>query len=199
MRRAIFAALFAIAVCGAVLANDSSATLGAGGLTLTQSADIRMVNEDLSISREFVRVRYEFVNESDAPIATRVAFPLPEADLERLTEADVGWPTENATNTVDFRVQVDGREVTPVLEEKAFLKGLEVTDVLRRLGVPISPRARRGPSARAAGCVGEDRACLPRAHTTVARLDTTAVDREEQLSLGTNVSDGASPFRRAHI
>jgi hypothetical protein len=141
MRRAIVAAALTVAASGAVFANDSSAALGAGGLTLTQSADIRMAREDLSISRDLVRVRYEFVNESGAPLTTRVAFPLPEADLELLTEADVGWPTESATNTVDFRVQVDGRAVTPVLEEKALLKGVEVTDVLRRLGVPISPRA----------------------------------------------------------
>lgn len=124
-----------------VSANDSTASLGAGGLTLTQSADIRMASEDLSISREMVRVRYEFVNESGAPITTRVAFPLPDADMEILSDSDVGWPTDDADNVVDFRVKADGRAVKTALERKAFLKGVEVTDVLLRLGVPISPRA----------------------------------------------------------
>jgi len=142
MQRVLMAALAAVATCNATFANDSSAALGAGGIVLTQSADIRMAREDLSISRKLIRVRYEFVNESGAPITTRVAFPLPEANLEVLTEADVGWPTEDAKNTVDFRVKVDGRTVAPTLEEKAFLKGVDVTDVLRRHGIPISSRAR---------------------------------------------------------
>jgi hypothetical protein len=124
-----------------VSANDSTASLGAGGLTLTQSADIRMASEDLSISRETVRVRYSFVNESGAPITTRVAFPLPEADMEILADSDVGWPAEDADNVVDFQVTVDGRKVKTALERKAFLKGVDVTDVLLRLGAPISPRA----------------------------------------------------------
>ena len=141
MHAASIAALVAAATCSAAFANDSSAALGAGGIVLTQSADIRMAREDLSISRKLVRVRYEFVNESGAPITTRVAFPLPEANLAVLSEADVGWPTEDAKNTVDFRVKVDGRAVAPTLEEKAFLNGVEVTDVLRRHGIPISPRA----------------------------------------------------------
>lgn len=123
-----------------VLANDSTASLGAGGLVLTQSADIRMASEDLYISKDVIRVRYEFVNDARTPITTRVAFPLPEANLRELYESDVGWPTEKGDNVVDFRVVVDGRAVVPQLERKAFLNGQDVTAVLTRLGVPISPR-----------------------------------------------------------
>lgn len=118
-------------------ANDSSAALGAGGLTLLQSADIRMASEDLFVSRDEIRVRYSFLNESQAPITTRVAFPMPEADLDALGESDIGWPTADPINIVDFRVTVDGRAVKPALEQKAFLKGVDVTDVLVRLGAPL--------------------------------------------------------------
>lgn len=121
-------------------ANDSTASLGAGGLTLTQSADIRMASEDLSISREAVRVRYAFVNESGAPITTRVAFPLPEANLEELAERDVGWPTDNEANLIDFKVTVDGKAVRHDFEGKAFLKGVDVSDVLRRFKIPFDMR-----------------------------------------------------------
>lgn len=121
-------------------ANDSTAALGAGGLTLTESADIRMASEDLMISTDLVRVRYSFVNESGRPITTRVAFPLPVADLDALGEGDVGWPTENDKNLIDFKVAVDGKRVKPELEEKAFLKDKEVSDVLRRLKVPFGYR-----------------------------------------------------------
>lgn len=135
------AAALTLAAVPYAWANDSTAALGAGGITLTQSADIRMASEDLYVSREEIRVKYSFANESGAPITTRVAFPLPEADMEALTESDVGWPTDDVDNVVDFHVSVDGRAVKPALERKAFLKGVDVTDVLTRFGVPISPKA----------------------------------------------------------
>ena len=58
------------------LANDSTASLDAGGLNLTFNPDIRMESEDLYLSRDEVRVVYRFRNESDH-VATLVAFPLP--------------------------------------------------------------------------------------------------------------------------
>jgi len=121
-------------------ANDSTAALGAGGIELTTSAEIRMAAEDLFISPTAVRVRYSFVNESGAPITTRVAFPLPVVDLDALSESDVGWPTDNEKNLIDFKVKVDGRVLKPELEEKAFLKEQDVGDVLRRLKVPFGYR-----------------------------------------------------------
>lgn len=122
-------------------ANDSTAALGAGGITLTETNDIRMATEDLFISRRVVRVAYTFVNDTDKPITTRVAFPLPEANLEELSESDVGWQTEDLKNVVDFRLKVGGKKVAPVLEEKAILKGKDVTAQLKKLGLPIVPRA----------------------------------------------------------
>jgi len=119
------------------LANDSTAALGAGGLTLTQSADVRMASEDLFISREQVRVRYSFVNDSAVPITTRVAFPLPEANLQELGETDLNIPSTDGVNIVNFAVTVDGRAVRPDLEQKAFFKGQEVTELLRRTGAPL--------------------------------------------------------------
>ena len=136
---ALAAAMLGVVAQGAH-ANDSTAALGAGGIMLTTSADIRMASEDLYISRAVVRVRYSFVNESGSPITTRVAFPLPQADLETLGESDVGWPTDNPANIVDFKLRIDGRAVRPELEEKAFRKGVDVSDVLRRLKVPFGYR-----------------------------------------------------------
>jgi hypothetical protein len=138
--RFLAAAAMMLGAVDAAWANDSTAALGAGGIVLTESADIRMASEDLFVSREQIRVRYQFVNEGRTPITTRVAFPLPVADMHELSDIDVGWPTDRGDNVVDFRVIVDGRAVTPQLERKAFLKGQDVTAQLARLGVPISPR-----------------------------------------------------------
>ncbi|MBP6012619.1 MAG: DUF4424 domain-containing protein [Alphaproteobacteria bacterium] len=131
------AALIFSAAAATAYANDSTAALGAGGLVLTENADIRMASEDLFVSREAVRVRYSFVNDSAAPITTRVAFPMPEADMAILSESDVGWPSKDMRNVIDFRIRVDGREVRPDLEEKAVLNGVDVTPILRKYRVPI--------------------------------------------------------------
>ena len=48
------------------LANDSSAEMAAGGLILTQDADIEMRSEDLFISAEKVVVKYRFFNTARA-------------------------------------------------------------------------------------------------------------------------------------
>jgi hypothetical protein len=138
MSRLFFMALSAATIIATpAYANDSTAALGAGGLTLSESADIRMASEDLFISREEVRVAYSFVNESGDPITTRVAFPLPDADMADLGESDTNWPTDNPANVLNFVVKVDGREVHPQLEHEAFFKGEDVTELLRRLGAPL--------------------------------------------------------------
>ena len=122
-------------------ANDSTATLGAGGLVLTQNADIRMASEDLFVSKDQIRVRYQFVNDAPQPISTEVAFPLPDADMEELSESMVGWATEKGDNVVDFKITVGGQPVAPLLERKAVAKGRDVTALLVRFGIPITPRA----------------------------------------------------------
>lgn len=134
------AVVLGIGAGGAALANDSTATLGAGGLVLTESADIRMASEDLHISRKIVRVRYSFINDSAEPITTRVAFPLPDADFESLADTQVAWPSADSGNVVGFKVTIDGKAVKPELERKAVYQGEDVTAVLKRLGVPLAYR-----------------------------------------------------------
>ena len=138
MSRHVLAALAATMIITApALANDSTAALGAGGLTLTQTADIRMASEDLFISKAEIHVQYSFVNESGHPITTRVAFPLPDLDMGEMGDVDLNWPTDNPSNALNFVVKVDGREVHPTLEKKAFFKGEDVTELLTRLGAPL--------------------------------------------------------------
>jgi hypothetical protein len=138
MSRHVLAALAATMILAApALANDSTAALGAGGLTLTQTADIRMASEDLFISKAEIHVQYSFVNESGHPITTRVAFPLPDLDMGEMGDVDLNWPSDNPSNALNFVVKVDGREVHPALEKRAFFKGEDVTELLTRLGAPL--------------------------------------------------------------
>ncbi|MBM3585216.1 MAG: DUF4424 domain-containing protein, partial [Alphaproteobacteria bacterium] len=51
-------------------ANDSTAAFAAGGLALTETDAIALVDEDLIVARDGVRVRYTFENRSAADIET---------------------------------------------------------------------------------------------------------------------------------
>ncbi|MBV9904681.1 MAG: DUF4424 family protein [Alphaproteobacteria bacterium] len=127
-----------IVLVPAALANDSSAMLGAGGLVLTKSADIRMASEDLFISPKQVKVHYTFVNDSGKDIDTVVAFPLPDVDNYELSESPIGTTVENGgANFVGFKVTVDGKPVAVTAEERAFLKGKDITAQLRAAHLPI--------------------------------------------------------------
>ncbi len=118
-------------------ANDSAASLGAGGLVLERSADIAMAVEVLEIRREAVRVRYHFVNRGPTEVTTLVAFPLPEVNPDYLDDANFNTRADPA-NFVGFTVTVDGRRVTPRAELRAFVGAREVTALLRELRVPVS-------------------------------------------------------------
>ena len=134
------AALFVIAGMGIrpVLANDTAAVLGAGGLELTTSDDIMMVSEDLYLSPDEIRVRYTFRNESSRDITTTVAFPLPPVDQSAHSEI-VFLPMEDQENFVGFRVWVDGQPIQPKLEQKATTDSdADVTAELSRAGLPVN-------------------------------------------------------------
>ncbi len=77
MRLKLIAALLALAASTPAFANDGFLGLPAGGLTLQQSADIRMLDEDLYLSLDEVRVNYQFRNDSLSAIKAWVGFPMP--------------------------------------------------------------------------------------------------------------------------
>jgi hypothetical protein len=124
--------LFALAT--AALANDSTATTGAGGLVLRQTADIDMVSEDLFVSVEQIRVHYVFRNRAPRDVNVTVAFPMPDRDLSAMRESDVGYPS-------DFHTQVAGRTVAATLERHILARGHDQTALLQGLHIPLAPGA----------------------------------------------------------
>ena len=109
-----------------VLANDSMATLEAGGLVFTRSDEITMAKEDLYISPEKVQVKYLYRNTSDKPVSTIVAFPMPK--IGGPIEIMSAVPDEQSDNFMDFSVVQDGKEIPlqPLLKETTeALKTLE--------------------------------------------------------------------------
>lgn len=140
MKRSIAAAFFLFAATLPAHANDSVATLGAGGLVLQRSDAIAMAEERLFISPEKVTVDYVFSNKTDAVITSIVAFPMPDLVPEVYgSGSDYAMPDRDADNFMKFTVTVDGKSVTPELELRAFAGPLDVTQDLLAAQIPLNP------------------------------------------------------------
>ena len=119
-----------IAIALPVQANDSTARVGAGGLALTKSTAIQMVEEVLSISQDTIDVRYKFHNDSATDITTLVAFPMPK----------YGWnPGESALDANvgplgGFKTLVEERAVETRVAIKAWLGKRDITGLLKAEG-----------------------------------------------------------------
>jgi len=122
-------------------ANDSTATLAAGGLVFTKSPSIKMLSEDLYLSEDKVRVLYHFKNTASAPQTVEVAFPLPDLVPDPLDIEGSPVNVDGPKNFVSFKTTVDEKAVAAKLELKAIYKGADETAMLTRMGIPLSPWA----------------------------------------------------------
>ena len=125
-------------IAGTAAANDTLATLGAGGLVPVKSSQIAMEREDLEISVHRITVRYLFRNLSDKDVDAVVAFPLPDLEGGLVEHEPLQLPEKNKTNFVDFEVTVAGKPVATQMEVRAFHEGRDITDTLHAAGVPVS-------------------------------------------------------------
>jgi hypothetical protein len=124
----------AVALASAALANDSTATSGAGGLVLKRTDAIDMISEDLLVSADKIRIHYVFRNRTPKDVETVVAFPMPNRDLGEEYGGDVAYPS-------GFRTLVAGKPVSAMLERRAVLKGKDYTALLTALHIPPAPRS----------------------------------------------------------
>lgn len=118
-------------------ANDSIAEIGTGGLVLARTDAIAMDSEQLFISLDRIEVAYRFRNLTDKDVETIVAFPMPDVQFNRY--GDTALPHLQSDNFLGFSATVEGQPVSVHLEQKAFAGGLDVTDRLRKAGVPLLP------------------------------------------------------------
>jgi len=130
-------ALIVAAFPASALANDTMAQLGVGGLTFLTNDKIEMASEDLSISAEQVKVVYEFKNNSDADQRVLVAFPLP--DITGSGDFMVSVPTEDPENIFGFETTFNGKPVEATLHQYVFSVGIDQTEYLKSLGIPLTP------------------------------------------------------------
>jgi hypothetical protein len=127
----------AAALAAPAVANDTMATLSAGGLQFITSDKVAMVAEDLTVSPDRVTVVYRFKNNSASDEHALIAFPMP--DITGSGDFTVAIPTEDAANIFGFATTFDGKPVAATLHQYAFAAGIDESEVLRGLGVPLLP------------------------------------------------------------
>ena len=137
--------VFAAGLASPGWANDSMATLAAGGLVFVKSEAVKMVSEDLYVSPDMVRVTYRFLNEGDTDVESLVAFPMP--DIIGSPDFLAAIPTEDPENIFGFETRVNGEAVEANLHQYAFAHNIEYTSMLLELGLPLAPHTQEAAAA----------------------------------------------------
>jgi hypothetical protein len=127
---------FALAAATDAMANDSAVELALGGITFTQSPDVSMEEEVLTITPDNVTVRYRFLNNAPNPVTLTVGFPLPDIDLAD-TDTLYAIPGSDPVNFVEFKTKVDGKPIKFDVVQRAKLGTRDVTAIVRGAGLPV--------------------------------------------------------------
>lgn len=132
--------------------------LGGGGLLIVPSATLSIEQMDVHLRPDRVRVSYLIRNGDERPRTVLISFPLPDIDLQAIGAQRVSLPLLDPANFVAATLEVDDVPVSPAVEQRALALGIDISETLSRLDLPLFPFA---PNLR-------DRlAALPRA----ARVD----------------------------
>ncbi|WP_201565220.1 DUF4424 family protein [Psychrobacter sp. CMS30] len=107
----------------AAQANDSTGYVGAGGVEYIKNKDISMHSEDLYISKDEVRVNYEFKNLSNKDITETVLFPMPA--VPSFTDSDYADTSATYNN---FKLWVNGKPIIPDQHVRTFMRPIVVKD-----------------------------------------------------------------------
>lgn len=129
------------------MANDTMAQLGTGGLIFVTSDDIRMASEHLFVSRDEIKVVYEFDNELDEAQDILVAFPMPDLEggpermvaIPGLYDPETGTESSDPDNLFRFRTTLNGEPVEAQLHQYAYHNNIDYSAMLTGFGVPLNP------------------------------------------------------------
>ena len=132
LRVVLLAVMFSFAAPVATLADDSAASIAAGGLVSRRETRIVMAKEVLRISDKKVVVDYDFRNDTDLDVTTEVAFPIPP-----YSNGFVEGPPPEEQSFRSFKLWVDGKPIRYESEAKATLNDKDVTAVLKENKIDI--------------------------------------------------------------
>jgi hypothetical protein len=127
MRKLASLLLLCLLVTLPAFADDSAASIGAGGLVVLKNEKrIAMAKEVLTIGLKKVHVDYEFQNDTADNVSTLVAFPIPayqfSEDMSQ-TIAQSGFD--------DFKLMIEGKPATFSVEALAKVNGADLSALLK--------------------------------------------------------------------
>lgn len=128
MKRLLVTAIISLFAISAE-ANDSAVETAVGGLKLRKEHSVLMEKERLFISKDLVKVEYEFKNTTNEVVISEVAFPIPSYEYVFDDRGGRDFP--------DFKVWIDGKPVQFEKEVRAFVGDREVSKELRQFGITI--------------------------------------------------------------
>lgn len=134
--------IFLILFSTVSFANDSSASIGVGGLEPKKNTVVQMESEVLKITPNRISIDYIFYNPSNKDETVTVAFPLPDIEagqMEVLINALRSTGKKDPKNLVGFSVMVNDKTVPFNTEQKALLGSKDVTSVLQDSKLSIFP------------------------------------------------------------
>jgi hypothetical protein len=103
-----------------------------------RNPDVEMRSEDLHISAQEIRVRYSFFNKSIRNVTVLVAFPMPDMKIDG-PDDNISFPTNDPVNLLDFSTSVNGKPTEIKVEQRVIAVGIDRTQYLRSLGLPLAP------------------------------------------------------------
>ena len=97
-------------------ANDSAGYIATGGVQYFKNNDISMHSEDLYLSKNKIRVHYQFKNLSNKDITETILFPLPAAPSKIDSDfADIYALVDT------FKVWSNNQQITPKIHVRTFM------------------------------------------------------------------------------
>ena len=103
------------------VANDTLGMITTSGLVFKESKNISMESEELYISLDKIKVKYNFLNNSNQGISETVIFPLPEINSEALYRINYDILSKSS-NPLQFKLKINGKEMPIKMYRKEVCK-----------------------------------------------------------------------------
>lgn len=142
-------------------AAEATAELGAGGLAIARNDVLELLSQDIFISAGEVRTTYRFRNKTDKAATFLVSVPLPVLDAADGEEAAPILPKPGSDNFLDVQLSVDGKTLTPQMEQYVTALGVDRAGELRSKELPFNPLA-SGVAEKIAALSPDDQSALHR-------------------------------------
>lgn len=113
-------------------ANDSTGYVATGGVQYIKNPQIAMQREDLFVSKQQIRVAYDYKNLTSKDIEETILFPMPLVPSTR--ESDFANTPELLHS---FKIWSNGQRIQPKAHVRAFLQPLKANGEINWDGKPI--------------------------------------------------------------